>query len=98
MNDFPVGLADDEAANRAAAEAEAKGWFAREREEFFSFVYSWDTPTEMEEWLEEEWNDFIGLDEETRRAARAAWAMADGDARVQLRMKMMITRWRKQAE
>lgn len=95
VTDFEVGLADDTAANRSMAQAESNGWFIRERSEFFAYVYSWDTPKEMEEWLAEEWNDFIGLDDETKRVTRSAWAMADGDARVLLRMKMLITRWRK---
>ena len=96
VQDFPVGLADDEAANQAMAESEAKGWFVREQEEFFPFVYSWDTPNELEEWIKEEWEDFITLDEETNQSTRSAWAVADADARVQLKMKMLITKWRKQ--
>ena len=95
VNDFEVGIADDIAANRAMAEAESNGWFIREREEFFPYVYSWDSPHEMEEWIDEEWNDFIGLDEATQKSTRSAWALSDGDARVQLRTKMLIARWRK---
>ena len=96
VQDFPIGLADDKAANRYAAEAEAKGWFVREQEELFSYLYSWDTPKEMEEWIEEEWHDFIGLDEETKRATRSAWALGDADTQVRINVKMLITRWRKQ--
>ena len=96
VQDFPIGLADDEAANRSAAEAEGKGWFVREQEELFSYLYSWDTPKEMEEWIEEEWHDFIGLDEETKRATRAAWALGDADTQVRINMNLLITRWRKQ--
>ena len=96
VQDFPIGLADDEAANRSAAEAEAKGWFVREQEELFSYLYSWDTPKEMEEWIEEEWHDFIGLDEETKRATRSAWALGDADTQVRINVKMLMTRWRKQ--
>ncbi len=95
VNDFEVGIADDTAANRSMAEAESNGWFIREREEFFAYVYSWDTPHEMEEWIDDEWNDFIELDEATQKSTRSAWALSDGDARVQLRMKMLIGRWRK---
>ena len=95
MQDFPIGLADDEAANRSIAQAKEQGWFVREQEEFFSYVYSWDTPKEMEEWIKEEWEDFIGLDEETQKSTRSAWAIGDADSRVCLRMKMLITRWRK---
>jgi hypothetical protein len=49
MADAPSGLADDEAANQSIAQAEQNHWFKREAEEFFSFNYSWDTPSEMEE-------------------------------------------------
>lgn len=94
--DFPIGLADDEAANRSLAQAEEQGWFVREQEEFFPYVYSWDTPKEMEEWIEEEWHGFIGLDEETKRTTRSAWALADADSQVRLKVKMLITRWKKQ--
>ena len=95
MRDFPLGLADDEAANKSIGRAEAEGWFVREQEEFFPFVYSWDTPKDMDEWIKEEWEGFIALDEESNRAIRSAWTLADGDARVQVRIKMLITRWRK---
>ena len=95
VQDFPIGLADDEAANRSMALAEEQGWFVREQEEFFSYVYLWDTPKEMEEWIEEEWHGFIGLDEETKQATRSAWALGDADAQVRLRVKMLISRWKK---
>ena len=97
VNDFEIGAADDTAANRSMAEAESNGWFTREREEFFSYIYSWDTPHEMEEWIDEEWNDFIELDEEAKHATRSAWALSDGDARVQLRVKRVIGRGRERA-
>lgn len=95
VRDFPIGLADDEAANRSMAHAEAQGWFIREQEEFFSYVYAWDTPKEMEEWIEEEWHGFIELDEETKRTTRSAWALGDADTQVRVKVKMLITRWRK---
>src|SRR5215207_3363305 len=66
MQDFPIGLADDAAANRAIAQASTSGWFTREREDFFSYDYIWDTPRELEEWIVEEWQDFIDLDEEDK--------------------------------
>ena len=95
VHDFQIGLADDEAANRSMQQAEGQGWFVREQEEFFPYVYSWDTPKEMEEWIEEEWHGFIGLDEETKRATRSAWALGDADSQVRLKVKMLITRWQK---
>lgn len=95
MQDFQAGLEDDEAANQAMREAEANGLFAHEREEFFPLIYSWDSPNEMEEWIKEEWEGFIDLDEETNQATRSAWALGDGDSRIRVKAKMLITRWKK---
>ncbi len=47
VQDFPIGLADDEAANRAIAQVAENGWFSRAQQDFFSYCYSWDTPGEM---------------------------------------------------
>lgn len=94
VQDFPSALADDEAANRAVLQAAGNGWFSRDREEFFPYYYTWDTPSEMEEWIVEEWSDFISLDEETKRATRSAWALGDADAQVRVRVKMLITSWK----
>jgi hypothetical protein len=95
VTDLPLGLEDDEAANQAMMEAEANDWFKREGEEFFPIHYVWDTASDMEKWVDEEWEDFIGLDEEVRRATRSAWAIGDADSRVRVRVKMVVTRWRK---
>ncbi|NWG05936.1 MAG: hypothetical protein HXY35_04520 [Chloroflexi bacterium] len=95
VTDLPLGLADDTAANQAMANAEAHGWFLREHEEFFSIHYAWDSASKMEEWIDEEWENFVSLDEETRRATRSAWALANADSQVRVKVKMLITRWRK---
>ena len=94
MQDFPLGLADDEAANQSIANAAENRWFVREQEEFFPYVYSWDTPKDIEEWIEDEWEGFIELDEQTKQATRSTWASADADARVQVKVKMLITKWK----
>jgi len=96
IQDLPFGLADDSAANQSIAQAEQNGWFKREAEEFFPFYYAWDSPSEMEEWITEEWQDFIQLDEESKRATRSAWALGDADAIVRVKVKMLITRWKKE--
>jgi len=95
IQDLPLGLADDEAANRSIAEAEGIGWFKREAEEFFPYYYSWDSPSEMEEWIVDEWHDFIELDEESRQTTRSVWALGDAEAAVRVAVNMLITRWRK---
>jgi hypothetical protein len=95
IQDLPLGLADDKAANRAIAQAEQNGWFGREAEEFFSFQYVWDSPSEMEEWINDEWQDFIQLDDGSKQATRSAWALGDADSAVRVGVNMLITRWKK---
>jgi hypothetical protein len=98
VQDLPVGLEDDAAANRSVAQASANGWFTRERAETFPFYYAWDSPREMEKYISEEWENFIGLDDAVKENTRSAWATGDADCRVRVRMKMLITRWVKSAD
>lgn len=95
VTDLPLGLEDDESANQAMRNAESNGWFMREKETFFPLHYVWDTASDMEKWVDEEWTNFIGLDEEARRATRSAWVLGDADSRVRIRAKMLLTRWKK---
>ena len=95
VTDLPLGLEDDMAANQAMADAESRGWFLREQEEFFPIHYVWDTPSEMEEWIETEWEGFISLGEDARRATRSVWAVGDADCRVRVQAKLLITKWKK---
>ena len=90
---LPRELDDNVAANQAMTTAKSNGWFTRESEEFFPIHYVWDSPKEMEEWIETEWEDFIEIDEEIKQAARSAWALGDGDTRVRVKVNMLITRW-----
>lgn len=94
-SDLPVGLEDDRAANESVSTAEAQKWFVREREEFFPFFYYWDSPSEMKEYIDEDWADFITIGETAWKNIRSLWAVADADARLRVRVKMLITRWRK---
>ena len=96
LTDLPTGLADDESANNAIKEASAKGWFVRESEQIFSLFYYWETPEEMREHIKEKWADFLQLEEVVFLASKSAWASAGADRRVRIRMKMLLTRWRKQ--
>lgn len=93
-DDLPQPLHADRASNEAMREVESRGWFRREQEEFFTFSYSWDTPSEMEQFIAEEWSDFITLGEAAKGATRSAWAIGDADSRVRVRVKILITRWK----
>jgi hypothetical protein len=95
VGDLPDQIHGDVAANQAMKEAEDSGWFRREAGEIFPFFYSWDTPSEMEEFVEEDWGGFIELGNEAKMKTRSAWALADADSRVRIRVNILITRWRK---
>lgn len=96
VDDMPVGIADDQAANNSIAQAAAEKLFIREQEEFFPFFYYWDSPKEMQAYIDDDWADFVSIDEAVWKNIRSTWAVADADARLRIRMRMMITRWRKE--
>ena len=89
------GIADDNAANEAMKTAAAGGLLQREQEELFDFHYYWDSPSEAREYIDEEWSDFVRIGAEVWEEVRRHWAVADADARVSVRLKMLITRWKK---
>jgi len=95
LTDMPIGIADDEASFRAMRDVESHGWFVKERAEEFAFFYYWDMPSEMKEYMEKEWEDFEKLEDDVYRAAQSLWSSANADARVRVRMKMLIARWSK---
>ena len=94
--DLSEPLADDEADNQAMEEAEQQSWFLREHEQTFPFFYYWDTPKEMQEYMDETWDDVIHIEDELWQRLSSLWATANADARVRIRMKMSIASWRKQ--
>ena len=94
LTDTTAGKADDEAASAAMRDVESRGWFVREREDEFAFFYYWDTPSEMKEWIDEEWEDFEKMEEDVYKKTKALWASANADAKVRVRVKMLITRWK----
>jgi len=93
LNHLPAQVDPDIASNEAMKEVEARGWFRREQEEFFPYFYSWDTPSEMEKFIAEEWADSIEISDEIKKATRSAWAIGEADSRVRIRVKILITRW-----
>lgn len=98
LSDMPQGIADDAAANRAMREAQSRGWFVKEKEEDFHFFYYWDTPSEMKEFMETEWEDFEKLEEDVYRKTNSLWVSGGADARVRVRVKMSIAAWGKTPE
>ena len=95
LSDMPIGVADDAAANEAMREVESRGWFIQKNMGEFPFFYYWDTPSEMKEFMEEEWEDFEKLEEDVYRKTASLWASSGADARVRVRVKMLSTVWEK---
>jgi hypothetical protein len=89
------GLADDEAAFAAMRQAASNGWYGKKDEKEFGFFYYWDTPSEMKEFMDEEWEDFEKMEEHVYQKASSMWASANADARLRVRVNMLITLWEK---
>ena len=96
LSDLPAAVADDEAAFNAMRAAESNGWYSKKEEKEFAFFYYWDTPSEMKEFMEDEWEDFEKLEEDVYKKTSSLWALANADARVRVRVNMLITKWEKQ--
>lgn len=92
---LPEDMEDDAASNRSFAEAEARGLFERQRQEQFAYSYYWDTPAEMKEYVDTEWEGWVTLSGDTIERARSLWALADGDARLHVGVGMLLTLWGK---
>jgi hypothetical protein len=91
---FPEDRASDEAANRSMARVEAQNWFIKEREDFFIFNYYWDSPKDMQEFIEAEWSNYVAIDEGIWRNVRSMWADVNRDARMRIPLRMLIARWK----
>lgn len=95
--DLAEPLSDDAAANAAVEEMLARGGFERRRQDMFAFFYYWDTPREMRAYIRDEWNDVIAVDDQVWKDLGTLWASAGAEARVRLRLQMLIARYQKQA-
>lgn len=95
LANLPVAVADDEAAFHAMHEVESKGWFTKRNEVEFSYFYYWDTPSEMKDFMEQEWGNAKQLEEHTLKAVRSVWTVANADARIRLRVRMHLSIWDK---
>ncbi len=93
--DLTEPLTDDLAATQAVEEIAKRGWFIREQEDIFPFFYYWDTPDEMQAYISETWFDVINIDDALWKDLHSLWATSNADARVGIRLKMLISRWKK---
>jgi hypothetical protein len=94
VSQLPEDIANDAAANKSIEKAAEQGWFSLERREFFPFSYYWDSPEEMQAYIEEEWEDFVTINDDIWRNVRSLWAAREGNGRLRVQVKMMIARWK----
>jgi hypothetical protein len=95
LNGSPGDMSDDEAAFKAMDEVKSQGWFISKKEETLPYFYYWDTPSEMKEVLDEDWDGTNTLAEDVYQKARSIWASANADARMRVRVTLHIARWEK---
>ena len=95
LSDLPMAVADDEAAFAAMREVSSRGWYVKKQEKEFAFFYYWDTPSEMKDFMDEEWADFEKMEEHVYQKARSMWASANADARLRVRVTLLMTLWDK---
>ena len=95
LTDLPAAVADDEAAFQAMREVESRRWYVKKEEKEFAFFYYWDTPSEMKDFMEDEWDGFEKLEDDVFQNTKSLWAVANADARIRVRVKMVFTLWEK---
>ena len=49
----------------------------------------------MKQFMEDEWEDFEKMEEHVYQKASSMWASANADARLRVRVNMLITLWEK---
>ncbi len=94
VSQLPEDIANDEAADKSIAKAAKQGWFILERKEFFPFSYYWDSPEEMQAFIDEEWADFVTIHEEVWRNVHSMWIAAGPHALLGIQLKMLVARWK----
>ena len=95
LTDHSSTVDDDRAADQAMIAAESRGWYNKLEETHFVLNYYWDTPSEMQEFIQTEWEGFESLDERTFEEIKSSWATADGDARLRISLKIQVSGWGK---
>ncbi|MEE9167013.1 MAG: hypothetical protein V3U24_06090 [Candidatus Neomarinimicrobiota bacterium] len=98
----PAGFVDDTAeiptdiaCSESLEKVTEQEWFHREREESFDYLWYWDTIDEMKDYMEENWDPTPILPKMVFSKARQLLTSSGNGARVRLRMRLLISRYRK---
>ena len=93
VDDSQDTVADTDA-NNALLRVEGNGLFIREREGAFTFHWYWDTLDEMLAYVKERWTN-TRIPNDVMAEAKRLLAGAGAGAKIRIRGKMIISRWRK---
>jgi hypothetical protein len=96
--DDKKGISDDVASDNAISEAVQRGWFEKEDEEFFEYVYYWDTVDKMNAFIEEEWCDLATMPDNVLSETRRLVQLTGEQVQIRVRRTILIASYRKLAE
>jgi hypothetical protein len=86
--------ADYDAADRSMASVVSEGLFSKQAGSCFSFAYYWQTPDQMQTYIDESWGCYGVLSPQTVQVAREL-SPADQTVRFRVREVIMIANYRK---
>jgi hypothetical protein len=85
--DDSAGEIDYEAADRAMATLVSRGRFAKQGERRFAFAYYWQTPGQMQDFIDETWSGYVVL---SPQVVQRAVALSPEGQPVQYRVRETI--------
>lgn len=85
----------DTACSESLEKVSQQGWFQREREASFDYLWYWDDVDEMNDYMKENWDPTPIVPKKVFSRAHQLLTSSGDGARVRLRMKLTISRYRK---
>jgi hypothetical protein len=85
----------DDASNDAITEAVQRGWFKKESEEYFDYVYYWATVAEIVEYAEVDWSNAATIPDNVLAESHRLVDAEDVDVKIRIRRAMAIALYRK---
>jgi hypothetical protein len=91
-------LPDDEAADKAIAEAARRGDFVKEFERTFKIAYYWETIGDMQNYIDVRWSDSVRLPDQTLANVTRLMEEAGDPAQIRILLDLFVARYRKPSE
>ncbi len=94
--DMSLGIAHDIAADNATHMILTDGDFIRRNVQYFDAAYYWNTVTEMEAYINENWKDDVFFPEGVLKQARLLFDQNGDRAQVRIKVRMKLGKYEKQ--